>query len=542
VNAVLVRASSRAPERARHKQAALAPLTLSRDGAAVLAASLVLYLAMIWAVVFHLNILVTDAMARTVDAWQVFFSADPKITHVGFIWAPLPTLLQLPLVLIPPLRTTGLSGNLLTALAGALTCLGLLSGLEALGVGRRTRLMMTAVFALNPMMLFYAANGMSEMTSTALTVWSVAFLARWGSSRHPFWLTLSAFSLALACLARYDSLIQAALMAVVIPYLLGGRRTHREERQALTLAYLMPVAAAMLLWVVMNLLIMGDPLHFARGEYSNAAQIGYQMSALPQIARLMGNPPAIATFLAQRITMFFPAFSVGLVLAVLVGRHRRSRLGFGLATLALTFPAFQVLNLFAGQSAAFLRYFILAIPFGVLLVGYALPRAPIPARLASLGAVALLLGSNGSTLLAMQQATEWGQWNDVFVRALLTGKPEQTWTTERQIAEYLAQQPRGRDILVDDFQGYRIIFFSGHPEWFVATGDSDFELALEEPVGRVRYVLVSPPHLEGTLNRVNQAYPTLYSHGAEWATLEREWLDLLGSTWRLYRVSDLPRR
>ena len=74
---------------------------------------------MIYVVVFRLNLFLTDAMARTRSAWQVFFSYEPKLAYIGFIWAPLPTILQLPLVLIPWLRYKGLSGNVVTALCGA---------------------------------------------------------------------------------------------------------------------------------------------------------------------------------------------------------------------------------------------------------------------------------------------------------------------------------------------------------------------------------------------------------------------------------------
>ena len=74
---------------------------------------------MIYVVVFRLNLFLTDAMARTRSAWQVFFSYEPKLAYIGFIWAPLPTILQLPLVLIPWLRYKGLSSNVVTALCGA---------------------------------------------------------------------------------------------------------------------------------------------------------------------------------------------------------------------------------------------------------------------------------------------------------------------------------------------------------------------------------------------------------------------------------------
>lgn len=525
---------------------AIARLQVSRDVVVTSWLVFVLNLGMAWVVVFRLNIFVTDAMSRALHAWQVFFANDPKLTSIGFIWAPLPTLLQLPLVLFPPLRFNGLSGNLVTAFMGAFTAAGVLVTLESLGVSRRTRLMLVALFALNPMMLFYAGNGMSEMTSTAFTVWSIAFLVRWANSGwHFFWLIMSSFSLGLACLSRYDSLIQAALMVLVVPYLRGEERLRPSERQALTLAYIAPIGAAFGLWILMNWLIMGDPIYFARGDYSNAAQIGYQMALLPEIARMAGNPVAIAGFLGRQISLLFPLFTLSLAVLALYALRapRERRLAVTLVVLALTFPAFQALNFFAAQSAAFLRYFILAIPFGVMLVGALLALAPRGLRhVATALTLLLVIASNISTGVTMYTSTEWGQWNDIVIRDVLNGTSENTWAVERQIADYLTANHVGRDILVDDFQGYRIVFFTGRPEWFVATGDQDFDATLRDPVGRVRYMLVSSTKLEGALNKVNIVYPTLYERGAPWARLEQDWSsgDPMGSTWRLYRILDTP--
>ncbi len=97
----------------------------------------------------------------------------------------------------------------------------------------------------------------------------------------------------------------------------------------------------------------------------------------------------------------------------------------------------------------------------------------------------------------------------------------------------------GREILVDDFQDYRIVFFSGDPGRFVVNVDPDFDEVLGEPAGRVKYVLVPSTRLEGSLNQVNITHPLLYQFGAPWASLETEWAESAGE-WRLYRVADAP--
>ncbi len=88
---------------------------------------------------------------------------------------------------------------------------------------------------------------------------------------------------------------------------------------------------------------------------------------------------------------------------------------------------------------------------------------------------------------------------------------------------------------MDDFQGYRIIFFSSQPERSITPGDSVFPRFLREPYGNVEYILTSRFALEGTLNQVNIALPNLYPEGGSWVKLEKEvWV------WKLYRVIGSP--
>lgn len=502
--------------------------------------SLVFFLAMVGMTVFRLNIFVTDAMSRTVHAWQVFFSAEPKLTAMGFIWPPLPTILQLPLVLLAPLRALGLSGNLVTAFMAAGTAALLWKLTGHLELPRHFRLGTLVLFCLNPMVLFYGSNGMSEMTFIFFTVASVYQLIVWRTTHGLAALMVSGLALGLALLSRYDTGIHALLTFAAVWFLAQDIRPRRSGRGlALALGIVAPVVFAGGLWILLNALIMGDPLHFARGDYSNAAQVPYQMALLSSISKLSGNPVGIIAFIAEQVTVLFPAFTLGLIVVVVDYAKRRDRLSLVVAVLALSFPAFQGLNFLFGQSAAFLRYFILAIPYGFFLLALALARVDpwSRGRLASLALAALAL-SNVSTAYAMSRATEWGQWNDIYLRALMTQTPENTWKDEREIAQLLMANTSGREALLDDFQGYRVIFFSGEPRRFIANADRDFAEAVNRPQAHARWALVSSTRLEGVLNAINRRYPMLYEQGAPWAELVREWPDV---GWRLYRIKEVER-
>lgn len=497
-------------------------------------------LAMCYTVVYTLNIFVTDAMSRTLHAWQVFFSAYPKLTNIGFIWAPLPTLLQLPLVLIPPLRADGLSGNILTAIMGALTAVTINQTLRLWPIERLYRYAIMAAFVLNPMILFYSSNGLSEMTFVFFTILSIHLLILWQRSEHYMYLGLLGMSVAMAFLARYDTVVHAMLLIGVIWIVsLKMPESSFAKSQALIVFFGVPVIFATGLWVMFNWMFMGDALHFVRGEYSNAAQIDYQMVLLSNIETLRHNPIGITKYIGTETGQLFPPFLLGIGLLTFDFLVTKNRLAISLAMLALSFPVFQGMNMFEGQSAAFLRYFILAIPYGILLVGFQIsrirPKWAILKHAVRVIAVLVLAGSGILSGWKMNQATEWGQWNDIFLNALIHQYRVDAWSEEREIARYLDERIDRRGVLVDDFQGYRVIFYTGKPWLFVATGDDDFKETLENPVGKASYILASPTKLEGVLNKINKQYPALYDHGTEWATLEKEWQEL---GWRLYRVAE----
>ncbi len=493
-------------------------------------------LVMVWVVVFHLGLFVTDAMARTRSAWQVFFSAEPKLTNVGFVWSPLPTILQLPLVLLPPLRIDGLSGNLVTALMGAATAvlLNILARRE--GWLRAARYLLVAAFALNPMIFFYSANGMSEITLIFFSVATLFLYVEWCRTHRRLLVAAMGTTASLAFLARYDALVlAAALVAVLYLHGLTDPGHKRGEAEGTAITFLAPVGYVVLMWVYFNWSIMGDPLYFATSPYSNAGQIKYQMAVLPYIAEMKGDLFRTVWVNLEQLGWLFPPFLLFSLGALGLAAWRRDLLGFGLVALAWSFSIFTWLNVFAGQSALFLRYFILAIPAAFVLGIWIVPRLP-RAQFPATAAVLLLLASSAVVSgLAMERATEWGQWNDIFMRALLRNEKVDTWAAERELARYINEQVHGQEVLVDDFQGYRVIFFSGHPEYFYTPADRDFHETLRQPYGKVTYILVSSSELEGSLNQVNIAYPTLYALGGSWVKLEKEiWV------WKLYRVVAPP--
>ncbi|MDE3077954.1 MAG: hypothetical protein KGJ86_21225, partial [Chloroflexota bacterium] len=231
---------------------------------ALFGAIAVIYVAAAVFVTLVLHILAGDAMSRTASASFVVLSRDPHLAAIGFIWNPLPTFVQIPLVLIlRPFGLQVLAGPLQSALfmAGASTVVWQLLGLYPLTAS--TRGFLAAAFTLNPLILTYAADGMSEGSFLFFLVGAIYFFVVWSRGRGYPALIGMAFMAAGGFMTRYEAIPFAAagVFALVLGYL-SDRKLDPPRLEASLLAYLAPVAYTVFLWMLFNWMIMGDPLFF----------------------------------------------------------------------------------------------------------------------------------------------------------------------------------------------------------------------------------------------------------------------------------------
>ena len=108
----------------------------------------------------------SDALSRVANAGYTMMSRDPHMGAIGFVWNPLPSLVQIPLLPLsnwwPELRTFGLAGMLQSAAFMAGSAVLIRRTAIDRGVGSVWRWVAVCCFALNPMIIIYGASGMSE--------------------------------------------------------------------------------------------------------------------------------------------------------------------------------------------------------------------------------------------------------------------------------------------------------------------------------------------------------------------------------------------
>lgn len=516
-----------------------------------------------------------DALSRVQTTRAVLFSRDPHLSALGFIFTPLTALMQLPLIAFspwwPPLATDGLSAVVVSVLFMA----GLV--VQVLGIARDrdvpdwVAVAVTLCLALNPMIVYYAANGMSEAPYLFFLAWACRRLIRWVDTDDVHELVVAGIALALSYLTRYDGAI-AAIAACGFVAFVTARRAPRAGRsiRAFMDAVVVgaPSAVAIVVWAVTSWLITGKAFAQFSSAYGNSAIIAQSGGTG---ADSLG---AAMRFSVTEMAIMAPLFPLLFLIVAFVRWRRRRLLPLALPVIVIgSVLAFQIVSYAQGSTFGFLRFYITAVLIQAIVAILAVAgRGRVPARRPGLRASGFipqpsrrvgsaLLGVAGvvamgvavvSTTRGMQSPRYAPQ---EFALAAIVGPQRnsvdpidqgartvaRSFSTERELANYLDAMhlPRG-SVLCDTVFGFAVVAQSADPGQFVIPSDRDFTEILNDPAAAgIRYMLAVPPTGRGVSDALNVRFPTLYDNGAQIAvlTLEARNQGQNLPNWRVYRVA-----
>jgi hypothetical protein len=542
----------------------------------VYVASLLLYLAVGYWLQVRNGFILGDALSRVSAAQGAVFSRDPHLAAIGFIFTPLTAMMQIPAVLVSPLwpalTERAFSGTIVSAIfmaGGVVQILGM--GTDR-GLPRGYVMAITALFALNPMIVFYGANGMSEAPFIFFMSWAVRRLIMWMVDDDVHHLVAAGgIAMGLAYLTRYDAFacIAAAGVLVGVTTYLRARPTPRFRRALLdALLVSAPGFFAFIGWAAASWLITGEAFAQFTSQYGNAAILAQSGNSAPTLAEGL-------TFALVCITLLAPTL-VPLAVWCAVRRYRRPYWPVLMVPLLVygAALAFQMFSYATGSTFPFLRFYIVAIPLSACLAILAVPDGILAAptrrgRYAPAQPNAVLKTPRRPSRLAYAPValvfavtvpvTAWGMGQPKYapqeyaLGAVLSPQPDNvsvrkatehaiaaSFSTERQIARYLEKLNLPESsVITDTVYGFAVTAASTQPKTFVVPSDPDFVTLLNDPQNNgIHYLLAVPPTGRGLSDALNVRYPTLYDTGADIATLELEIPNDGDSqpNWRLYRV------
>lgn len=497
-----------------------------------------------------------DALSRTYSAATVLYASHPALANIGFVWPPLPALLQVPLALYRPLLTNGFTGNIVSAIAGAVGLVMMNAILARFVPNLIVRFALLLVYQCNVMILWYSVNGMSEILLVAISLicWyafqtlydhfpsgrCVAQVAAMGMAAGMAFLSNlqgAPFGLAIFVALLIVLVANGRRLALFRGLMTGGHEAVRREEtlmlEGYSLAYLTPYVYAIFLWLFFNWMIMGDPLFFVSGGYALYAP---QRTLVSDVA---GNIFGAARYAAIASAIIFPAFYLTQALLLVQVVRNRDAFALSLAVTAMSTPVFQTVFSYAYFGPGDMRYYMYMIPFSIIGLAYVLSAADISLKagvrhavlvlIVALSSIATLYGVSRTDILANPQ----GEFT--FAKALLNNEIVDNTYFERQAAQHLAKLPLDKKILIDDLVGDHIILFTMQFERFITTRDANFGAYINNPIGNVDYIMVP----RGTVGRnlMIQHYLSMYENSAPYLELEREFPGA-SYPWRLYRVID----
>ncbi len=327
-----------------------------------------------------------DASSRIANAGYTIWSRFPHLGAVGFVWNPLPSLVEIPLVEMtrhwplnqwPELRRVGFAGAVMSALfmAGA----GWQVRRIALdyGSGRVLRWIAVAAFTLNPMIVLYAGMGMSEAPFLFFLLWTCRRVLLWVNRSHVLDLVVAGVALGLAYLTRYEALPAAVGVGLGV-FVLSTRSSHRpvglrgraswQAGVAFGLhdaaIVLLPTVFAFVLWAISGWLLDGNAFSQFSSQYGNAAQVE---AAGIISAQDVGAGPLAEVIAGNLLGMQPLLFAVLPVVAWIAVRLRRVDAAvpgviFGSVLL------FQMSAVILGSTFGWFRFYMAATPLVVVAV------------------------------------------------------------------------------------------------------------------------------------------------------------------------------
>jgi 4-amino-4-deoxy-L-arabinose transferase and related glycosyltransferases of PMT family len=477
-----------------------------------------------------------DASSRVANAFYVLYSREPSLANIGFIWNPLPSILQLFVLvfypLFPALAADGLAAVIVSSLFAALTAALILKAGLQFGINKWLSLVFALLYAFNPYIFYYGANGLTEAIFIYFINLAVIQILIWMQKDGSRELIIAAFALALAFWTRYETVFfGVALALAVLLWIVKTSKDPMKERfqqvEGTWTLLLSPVVYSGLLWIFFNYIIMGDGFYFLTSSYGNLGQA--ELLDDEKFAVLLNDPIATLVFIIKRLWYF--CIPLLCIFAMRIIERRAIRWDFLiLIVLAISIPSMQFILLLRGGTAAWIRYYMYAFPIVAVWIPYEISRM----KFRKTGAAILIVGMLASSVVMFQMMNDPKIASDEY-EAFRHNKLYAEQQAGKDITAFINDNLSDELILTDSFSSFRIVMGSANPRNFIITSDDDFAEFLDKPTdSKANYILVPNPQAVLSLDQVNQKYPQLYADGAEWATFVQEF----NGYWKIYKIHE----
>jgi len=261
-----------------------------RDAWLTLALGGISIAALLWYYAHQQILLYGDAVAHINIARRVLDNRSwlSSYFQLGTVWLPLPHILMLPFVWNKALWMSGIAGSIPSMIGYVAGALGIFRLVSA-HTTRVAAYAATAIFALNPNLLYMQTTAMNEPLFLAFFIWAIVYFDEWlrAISTEPTAASLDrsperalescGIALAGGAATRYDGWFFGAIMGVLVlwTFVLWWRKTpDAARRRAISKSlaeFLLLNALVPVFWLAYNHRVSGHAMDWANGPYSASA-------------------------------------------------------------------------------------------------------------------------------------------------------------------------------------------------------------------------------------------------------------------------------
>jgi hypothetical protein len=432
--------------------------------------------------------LINDGASRTLTAQTIVLSRDPHLAAMGFYWPPLPMFVRIPFVLVLfPFGESLMAGAVSTAFISALVIPVLAAIARQLDLSAGKSAMIIVLYALNPAVMFYAANGMSEACFYLFLAVSYLGYLRYAKSRSTSDLRFLSVGLALGVMSRIE-FIPITMAFIVACALLTPR--NRWKRVAFLVG--LPPLYVFLLWTWASQLIAKDAFYwYHAGKVSGSTPDVHPW--MPDNLTLIN----IVGYVMEMTLVYAPGLGILLLFGLSRGIKRGNWLGLVLVGFAL--PAFMALQLVLRTNNGAQRYFVVSAVSGVIVLMWAVSASARlrPSVSGLVYGLAVLSMVGGAIAVIVINTDKWHsslQSESAFFAPLVGKKPipypSYIDGLDELIAKLDHELAKGEYVAMDSRGGFGLLY-SHHPKQFIVPEDRDFDEIMSDAEGRFRYVLIT---------------------------------------------------
>ncbi len=492
-----------------------------------------------------------DALSRTANAFYVIFSQPPHLGSIGFIWNPLPSLLQLPLVIFYPIFkgmvANGYSGTIVTAIFSSLACSAIYKSYRKSGVGTFGAIIITLLFGFNPYVFIYGLNGMSEAIFFYFILCIAISFTDWEDDpRKVNNLIKMSIFLALAFLTRYEAIpLAAAIFVSIALWAFTSQKGSFLKRwpkfEATCTVLFTPLLYTILIWILINWIIMGNPLYFLNSSYSNEGQSSNIND--PSLINAVHNVKGVIVAVGQKIIYFLP-ITIGVFVLKIINKNILKKDTIYFLIFVVSIAGLQAVMIFRGVSASWIRYYAYVLPVGAAWYPYEIRKmtTKVKKTLATIITMIFFIFTAFSTYYVMGiKSIAHDEY--LMIKPLNSsdmGSNGGISVADINTSNYINKNCNDGKILLDTFMTFKIVVNIDKQANVVTSSSYIFHDAINAPAkNKIKYIVIPNPTSKNgggnlsSLDAINKKYPNLYKNGATWCKLKVE----IDNNFKIYEVN-----